>query len=105
MYPDEADISQEKLCDGPVGTALIGLCIGRSLTWKTPGGERRPLRALSAACLVGTDAMPSVRRRILVARKLPYARHSTDPTYRFVPPVSEITSADLSIVLHGKHFA
>lgn len=54
--------SQEKLCDGPVGTALIGLWIGRSLTWKTPGGERRQLSALSVASLIGTDAMPSVRR-------------------------------------------
>jgi regulator of nucleoside diphosphate kinase len=31
----------------PVGTALIGLRIGRSITWETPGGETRQLTVLS----------------------------------------------------------
>jgi regulator of nucleoside diphosphate kinase len=44
VYPDEADISQRKVSVlTPVGTALIGLRTGHSITWETPGGELRQL--------------------------------------------------------------
>ena len=48
VYPDEADISQGKISVmTPVGTALIGLRIGRSISWETPSGEARQLTVLS----------------------------------------------------------
>jgi regulator of nucleoside diphosphate kinase len=48
VYPDEADISQRKVSVlTPVGTALIGLRNGHSITWKTPNGEVRQLTVLS----------------------------------------------------------
>lgn len=48
VYPDEADISQGKISVmTPVGTALIGLQTGRSITWETPSGEARQLTVLS----------------------------------------------------------
>jgi regulator of nucleoside diphosphate kinase len=48
VYPDEADISQGKISVmTPVGTALIGLQTGRSITWETPSGETRQLTVLS----------------------------------------------------------
>ncbi len=47
VYPEEADISQRKVSVlTPVGTALIGLRRGQSITWKTPGGEERQLTVL-----------------------------------------------------------
>jgi regulator of nucleoside diphosphate kinase len=49
VYPEEADISQRKVSVlTPVGTALIGLRTGRSITWKTPAGEVRRLTVVSA---------------------------------------------------------
>jgi len=48
VYPDEADISQGKISVmTPVGTALIGLQAGYSITWETPLGETRQLTVLS----------------------------------------------------------
>ena len=48
VYPDEADISQRKVSVlTPVGTALIGLRTGRSITWTTPAGKARQLTVLS----------------------------------------------------------
>ena len=48
VYPAEADISQRKVSVlTPVGTALIGLRSGRSITWETPNGEARQLTVLS----------------------------------------------------------
>lgn len=48
VYPDEADISQRKVSVlTPVGTALIGLRSGDSITWETPNGEERQLTVLS----------------------------------------------------------
>jgi regulator of nucleoside diphosphate kinase len=44
VYPEEADISQRKVSVlTPVGTALIGLQTGHSITWETPNGELRQL--------------------------------------------------------------
>ena len=48
VYPGEADISQGKVSVlTPVGTALIGLQRGHSITWETPSGESRQLTVLA----------------------------------------------------------
>lgn len=48
VYPDDADIAQRKVSVlTPIGTALIGVRIGNSITWKTPNGEVRRLTVLS----------------------------------------------------------
>ena len=48
VYPEEADILQRKVSVlTPVGTALIGLENGQSITWETPSGESRQLTVLS----------------------------------------------------------
>jgi regulator of nucleoside diphosphate kinase len=48
VYPEEADISQGKVSVlTPVGTALIGLENGQSISWETPSGELRQLTVLS----------------------------------------------------------
>ncbi len=49
VYPQDADISQRKVSVlTPVGTALIGLRCGSSITWETPAGEVRRLTVLAA---------------------------------------------------------
>jgi regulator of nucleoside diphosphate kinase len=53
VYPAEADILQGKVSVlTPVGTALIGLQAGQSISWHTPAGEPRQLTVLRA----GTSA-------------------------------------------------
>jgi regulator of nucleoside diphosphate kinase len=48
VYPEDADISQRKISVlTPVGTALIGVRNGHSITWETPNGEVRQLTVLS----------------------------------------------------------
>jgi regulator of nucleoside diphosphate kinase len=48
VYPEEADISQRKISVlTPVGTALIGLGTGDSISWETPAGDARQLTVLS----------------------------------------------------------
>jgi regulator of nucleoside diphosphate kinase len=48
VYPEAADISQRKVSVlTPIGTALIGLGDGDSISWETPGGESRQLTVLS----------------------------------------------------------
>lgn len=48
VYPGEADISLGKVSVlTPVGTALIGLRSGHSITWETPTGQERRLTVLS----------------------------------------------------------
>jgi regulator of nucleoside diphosphate kinase len=48
VYPEEADISQGKVSVlTPVGTALIGLSTGQSITWETPTGDARQLTVLA----------------------------------------------------------
>ena len=45
VYPDEMDNSQDRLSIlAPVGSALLGLAVGRSIDWEYPGGEIRRLR-------------------------------------------------------------
>ena len=48
VYPGEADISKGKVSVlTPVGTALIGLETGHSITWEAPSGEVRQLTVLA----------------------------------------------------------
>jgi regulator of nucleoside diphosphate kinase len=48
VYPEEADISKRRVSVlTPVGTALIGLPEGHSMTWETPSGEVRQLTVLA----------------------------------------------------------
>jgi regulator of nucleoside diphosphate kinase len=47
VYPGEADISQGKISVlTPIGTALIGVQAGDSITWETRTGELRKLTVL-----------------------------------------------------------
>ena len=47
VYPDQADISQGKVSVlTPIGTALIGLRAGHSITWETRTGDLRRLTVL-----------------------------------------------------------
>lgn len=47
VYPVEADISRQRISVmTPVGTALIGLGAGQSITWATRSGEVRLLTVL-----------------------------------------------------------
>lgn len=49
VYPGEADIAQRRISVlTPIGTALIGLGVGDSITWETRGGETRLLTVLRA---------------------------------------------------------
>ena len=48
VYPEDADIAQGKVSVlTPVGTALIGLQAGPSITWVTSSGELRQLTVLA----------------------------------------------------------
>ena len=47
VYPNQADISQDKISVlTPIGTALIGLRVGSSITWETRTGEFKRLTVL-----------------------------------------------------------
>lgn len=47
VYPDEADVAQGRISIlTPVGAALIGLSVGQSIEWQTPGGGWRSLTVL-----------------------------------------------------------
>jgi len=47
VYPGQADISARKISVlTPVGTALIGLRAGQSISWETPNNELRQLTVL-----------------------------------------------------------
>jgi regulator of nucleoside diphosphate kinase len=48
VYPDEADVTANKISVlTPVGAALIGLSVGQSIEWQTPGGGWRSLTVLA----------------------------------------------------------
>ena len=48
VYPHDADITSGKVSVmTPIGTALIGVTPGDSITWETPGGETRQLTVLA----------------------------------------------------------
>jgi regulator of nucleoside diphosphate kinase len=45
VYPRNADFDQRRISVlAPVGTALLGLAVGESIVWPTPGGTDRRLR-------------------------------------------------------------
>jgi len=47
VYPDEADIARGKVSVlTPIGTALLGLAVGQSITWETRTGDERRLTVL-----------------------------------------------------------
>jgi regulator of nucleoside diphosphate kinase len=47
VYPQEADIERKRISVlAPVGAALIGLSVGQSIAYKTPGGEIRTLTVM-----------------------------------------------------------
>jgi regulator of nucleoside diphosphate kinase len=47
VYPGQADISKDKISVlTPIGTALIGLRVGSSITWETRTGELKRLTVL-----------------------------------------------------------
>ena len=57
VYPGDADISEGKVSVlTPVGTALIGLRTGQSITWETPTGEVRQLTVLEVRDAAPTGA-------------------------------------------------
>ncbi len=48
VYPDQADIAQGRISVlTPIGTALIGLHVGSSITWETRAGDIRRLSVLA----------------------------------------------------------
>ena len=50
VYPGEADISRHRISImTPVGTALIGLSTGDSISWATRSGEQRLLTVLDVS--------------------------------------------------------
>lgn len=47
VYPNEADIAKGKVSVlTPIGTALIGLSVGKSINWKTRPGDMKRLTVL-----------------------------------------------------------
>lgn len=47
VYPHEADINLNRVSVlAPVGAALIGLSLGQTIEFQTPGGQRRSLTVL-----------------------------------------------------------
>lgn len=51
VYPAEADIALGKISIlTPIGTALIGLRIGQSITWETRAGELKRLTVVQLRC-------------------------------------------------------
>ena len=50
VYPGKANIAQNRLSVlAPVGTAILGYCVGDVVNWDTPGGTRR-LRIEQVSC-------------------------------------------------------
>lgn len=48
VYPEEADVAQARISVlAPVGTALLGLSQGDSISWPLPGGRTTTLRIVS----------------------------------------------------------
>jgi regulator of nucleoside diphosphate kinase len=63
VYPGEADISQHKVSVlTPVGTALIGIRSGHSITWETPTGQVRQLTVLSVGDAASNQDLGSAAR-------------------------------------------
>jgi regulator of nucleoside diphosphate kinase len=46
VYPEAAGASDRVSILAPVGSALLGLSVGQSISWQVPGGRRLALRVL-----------------------------------------------------------
>jgi len=56
VFPNEADISQGRISVlTPIGTALIGLPVGKSIDWLTRNGESKRLTVLQVRTAAATD--------------------------------------------------
>ena len=50
VYPAEADLSRSLISVlAPIGTALLGLSVGQSISWPVPSGRTRTIRVVSVA--------------------------------------------------------
>jgi regulator of nucleoside diphosphate kinase len=50
VYPEEADMEHALISVlAPIGTALLGLSVGQSISWPVPGGRTRTIRVVSVA--------------------------------------------------------
>lgn len=59
VYPGKADIAEGKISIlTPIGTALIGLSEGQSITWLTRDGHRRSMTVLSVEPATAAGAGP-----------------------------------------------
>lgn len=60
VYPNEADISKGKISVlTPIGTALIGLPVGKSIDWATRSGELKRLTVLQVREPAVTERQPA----------------------------------------------
>lgn len=46
VYPEAGGSSEKVSILAPVGSALLGLSVGQSISWQVPGGRRLQLRVL-----------------------------------------------------------
>jgi regulator of nucleoside diphosphate kinase len=59
VYPNEADISKGRISVlTPIGTALIGLPVGKSIDWNTRSGERKRLTVLQVKGTAVVEPQP-----------------------------------------------
>jgi len=48
VYPDESNLERRWISVlAPIGTALLGLSVGQSISWPVPGGRTRTIRVVS----------------------------------------------------------
>lgn len=47
VYPDQAGTPGSVSIFAPVGSALLGLSVGQTITWQVPGGRQLNLRVVS----------------------------------------------------------
>jgi regulator of nucleoside diphosphate kinase len=60
VYPQEADISKGRISVlTPIGTALIGLPVGKSIDWTTRTGETKRLTVLKACAPAVSEPQPA----------------------------------------------
>jgi regulator of nucleoside diphosphate kinase len=60
VYPNEADISQGRISVlTPIGTALLGLSVGKSIDWITRSGELKRLTVLQVREPAVTEPQPA----------------------------------------------
>jgi regulator of nucleoside diphosphate kinase len=60
VYPNEADIAKGRISVlTPIGTALIGLPVGKSIDWTTRNGEKKRLTVLQVREPVAAERQPA----------------------------------------------